>query len=522
MFPKKRKWMGGAGYVSIPTVESYPPLESTVLAETGGDNEGTTVGRTVFPLSSNVDRVQKLAYEEPFSSNDFYATNYANSVIGLCVSFYIEQGGAGSYSMAIVPLVLPPSLLCNPRAINPNPHQDVSNTGSNASKEFVKLQKSIAYAMNLQLSKEFIYAYAGVPASSTQITAGIATNSHFPLNNQNSLPPILWDVYPGTGQLYVKVNDAYDVAHYNTLYGLSATVFEVAFRFFNLDDGSLGNRSYADAGGGGDIIGEDSGWYGKGGTLFGFGKGDRTAQWNKGRYLDLYRQQNQPTTFYQSMFRAGTTTSSLLVATTYSKWKEEVVDLFQLTQTVQWADRTCACIANRYSVIRSNQLSKIQRRGMVSNTNMDIHSGIAVLYNIIDYAGVYNDGEQKQTVSNPVIHFNAITQSISDMDCSILSEYNHVMMPYTNDVYLHQNQFLILGDFIPSLDLIPTPYHALDPYNATNGPRYDCLFPYSRISAEIFRAPYILATERKVDVSQHWFARPGTRIEHFIRLIGNL
>lgn len=477
---KRRRIMGFSDV--NPSAIVYPPLESTILLETGGDT-GTNAGVSSSDLSANVNGVRRIIYNEPFFSHDFYTTTLQNSLVALFVSFYVN----GNYNTGLFPICLPRQVL----------HHDMSEDHFESKRDFVKIQKSIAYALNLQFSKASHY----LAKDSFSVTRWnpLAVNSpNFPLLQSAQLPPLLWEVSEATGQLILRRNEAF-VPSFDPLNDFDFAFTLMSFRDVFLPLISKGPRS---------VVGPLSGWFSKGATVYGYGSLDHEAH----SYVDDYYEENS--SFFQNLMSQtlrDPQTASVEV------WENTIVSPYRFTKHILMGNRTCAAIHGRYMTLNSRQLSRLQKRPCTSNTDVSFSQSLALYWNLIDYIGKYQDGEN--VVSNPpVLFYDRLNYSNSEADLSFIDEYNDILYTWKKDDLSAQSVSETL-DFIPGATTIPAVYQALDPYFTTNGPRYDCLFPYEQINQNFITAPYTNNTP--LNVNEVWAGKPSLSINHFLRVIGS-
>lgn len=473
----KRKRVYGDFADSVDSVVVYPSLESTVLLETGGDT-GLNPGSSTTDLSGNLGGVRRLIYNDPFFSNDFFTTTLQNSLVALVVSIYT----GGEYTTGLIPIMLPRQGL----------RHEMSQEDFESKRDFVKIQKSIAYGLNLMFSKTINVLYwTGTEMSTVPLPPAAP---FFPLVQDTVLPPLLWGVTEATGQLYLRRNDAF----------VKPTLdFDIAFNLFNFNDlfcpplSSSNNR----------ITGTRSGWFAKGAYVYGFGTLNTTDHY----YVDEYFGKDQ--TFYDSLrqiFVLGT-------VDTETAWDQNVVQAFSLRKNFLVGTRTCTAIHSRYMTLDSQQLSRIQKRPTTSNTDTSMAQSIAIIYDIIDNSGKYQDG--KDLISSvPIIFFDPVNYSNNEVDLRFVDEFQDVLFAWDKDQYYSQSITETL-DFIPSIGTVPVPYQVLDPYNATNGPRFDCLFPYQRINTDFIVET--VTNGNRLNYNEVWAGKPSQSATHFLRVIGS-
>lgn len=472
----KRK-RGDNGDISdaLPAVIQFPPLESTILIESGGVS-GTNASTFSSDLSGNLGGVRRLQYNNPMWKKDFFTTTYQNTVAALIVSIY-QNGG---YNTCLFPITLPRQLLTSFSQENTSPDSD--------SEHFYYLQKSLAYALNLLLSKD-----GYVIAFNRFVSIGL-DETHIPLLQDGKLPPILFDVHPLTGQLYIKKNPDY-VSPYSD-YDIAFTIATLYEEWF---PSSIPQGKFK-------FTGTDNGWFGSGALVFGFGQYDPIKE----IYEDQYYNKPIIRGYLKSHFMEPTQKA----LQSYENWQNNIVKDFLFYQDVQCCDRTTTLLASRYFFVISRQLSRLQLRPVISNIPSGANGVISILYNDANSAGIYQSGSSAAILS-PVIHYDP-RQSHNEVDISIVNEYGQEIYSFPNSLDPFYMAYHENNDDSPGAISVPLAFHVLDPYFTSNGPNHDCLFPYYKINQGMLVNDIIPLQENEIYAS-----KPSTSISHFIRVIGS-
>jgi hypothetical protein len=460
-----------------PSVVVYPSLESTVLLETGGIT-GLNSGSSTTDMSGNLGGILRFIYNDPLWSNDLYTTTLQNSLLAIFVSVYTN----GAYCSGIIPVCLPRQVL----------RHDMHEEGVESKSDFLKIQQSISYALNLLFSKpiQIIDMTSGIPLLQTIGDA----DPIFPIVQTTVLPPLLWDICTLTGQLYLKKNTSFvgPTGDYEIAFSL-CTFKDVFFPILSSNQ----NR----------ITGDGNGWFGKGAHLYGFGELDIVNH----QYHDRYFGQSE--LFFKQIISSCNYSSP--VTATINTWHKDIVSTFFLSTSIIMSERTTGAIYSRYILLKSQLLSRLQIRPTLSNTSISLTDSIATLYDIIEYSGKYQDGKNLLS-SVPVIYFDPYNYSNNEIDLRFSNEFNENLFAWTTEEYWNQTNSETL-EFIPGMNTIPVVYQALDPYNTTNGPRYDCIFPYEQINQNFIIEP---SNGNKLSYKEVWSAKPSMATANFLRAIG--
>ena len=464
----KRRRLGQEQFADqIPYAVVYPSLESTLVLETGG-NTNLNPGENTTSLSGHITGVQRIIYNDPFFSNDLFTTTLQNSLVGLIVSFYID----GDFTTKIIPICLPRQVL----------RHDMSENFMEKKQDFLKIQRSIAYALNLLFSKNLYAIGAGT------VLSQVGVNTHaFPICQTAVLPPLVWGVTETTGQLYLARNNSF--VHPSSDYDVAFNLITLTSQFKLAIDEN-----------GQEMLGKNSGWFAKGSYIYGFGSLDHTNS----IYTDEYAQESRA---YIALFLSSLADPT---AIDFLDWQVGVVNQFKLKQNILMGSRTCSAIHGRYMSVNSQQISKIQRRPSVSNIDTTLTPSIGVIYTVIDYLGKYQNA--KGTLSRvPFLQYSEYNYTTQEVDFKLINEFQDRLIIWNSNDYYQNNQILSEDiEFIPTA--VPVPYQVLDPYATTNGPRYDCLFPYNRLTSNTFLHP--------LNLNQVWAGKPSLSFIHQFRVIG--
>jgi hypothetical protein len=455
----------------------FPPLESTVLIESGGST-GFNASNFSSEISSALGGVQRIQYNDPFWCDDFFSTTRQNTVCGLIYSIYSN----GGFSTSCFPLCLPRQML----STNLNKEEGLPNQ-----ERFFKMQKSVAYGLNLLFSKPGVIL-STLNGFSEWVSVG-GNPAIDTIVNTTGEPPLLFDIIHQTGQLSLHVNPTYPKRYED---------FQIVFNLITIpkdwERALQGNYN---------ILGDSSGWFGLGPYLFGYGQLDTTRH----QYYDEVHNEADPNLFLANLLLLMRPPSSPTVGNT-SNWMSTAVLPFHLKFWFYVSELTCALVGSRYFSIQSNQLSRLQLRPPVYNTSPNMNSAICFLHNDIDNSGIFQSG-LSSFISKIAIHYDP-RQSHNEVDIAFLDEWGNIASSFegvsSTEQALYEN-----SDDPP--EAVPAAYQAYDPYFATNAPNHDCLFPYFKINQNMF----IYTDVEEVDLSKQYTSKPSTSITHFLRVIGS-
>lgn len=468
----KRKKTGVFSYMESGTSATtivYPSLESTLLLESGLDS-GVPANNFNCQVTCGMGGVKRYIYDGSFWNQDFFTINYENTVSALLVSTY----QSGDTFTTLFPIVLPRITL------------------QSTSEDFLKKQESVAYALNLLFSKQG-YCIQSKPSGVSYQYEVLTINDFLPILQDTVLPPLLWKVLPQTGQLCLVKNTSY--VHPDP-------TFEIAFSIITLPSDFQGDQSIYS--GNVDLTGPTSGWFADGGYVFGFGK------WNSKTYLfdDFFANNSSAQNLLRSLDLGDK------IAQTLVDWRVMVTAL-GMSYTIACPERSLSCMATKYYKVKSSSLSRLQRRNITTNVQGgEFSEVIGLYYNTPKTSGTYQD----YPVSAPIINFDSHLNGNNIIDLEIKDEWGNSIYPYIANLPT-KNYFETTDTIV--LTYPPAIYQSLDPFNATNGPNYDCLFPYYLINQTMIVFPALNSSGYTLPMSQLYGAKPSMSISHFIRLIGS-
>ena len=467
----KRKRMtccGGGSHESSETVV-FPALESSLLIESGLDS-GTPLNSLSTYVTCGMNGVKRIIYDGTFWNNDFFTTNYENTTAAILVTTY----QSGSSFTPLFPIVLPRQVLA-------------STTTS-----FLKQQQSIAYALNLLFSKPgyIVHSVTGGPFAYQYLSLSI--NDFLPILQTATLPPLLWQVIPNTGQLALVVNPNYVNAD---------PTYQIAFSVITMPTAYQGNQAVFS--GNVQITDSTAGWYADGAYVFGFG--------SLNTHTHLYNDSLAKNPSYASVL--NTLDLGDKITMTLPTWQAMVSSL-GLSYVIWCGERTVSCIPTKYYKIQSSALARIQRRNIVTNIQGgEFSETIGIVYYTSSSSNQYQDGLS----SAPAIHFDPTINGNNLVDIEWKDEWGNSMQPFPAYAPGPMSFFENTND-VPTYP--PAAYQPLDPFNATNGPNYDCLFPYYKINQNMIVFP-ASGSGYKLPITWAYSSKYSSSISHFIRLIGS-
>ncbi len=462
---------GGSSGAAIPgSTETvvYRALESTLLLESGSDS-GTPVNALSSQITCGMGGVKRIIYDGTYWNKDLHMTHYENAVAAILVSTY----QSGDQLTTIFPICLP--------------RQALSSTNTSS---FLKKQESIAYGLNLLFSKAGYYVHStpAGPYPYEYLTIGI--NDFLPILQDTVLPPLLWKVIPHTGQLCLVYNQNF--VHPDPTFKIAFSVITMPIAYQGAQTIFSGNVQ---------MTGPTSGWFADGGYVFGFGPLNTSTH----VFDDPLALNPSIATYLQTLDLGDKFPMTL------PNWEIHIANL-GLSQVIACGERTVGCIASKYYKVQSSSLARLQKRAIVSNIQGgELSETIGVFYNTPSFSNRFQDFP----VSAPVLNFNSQMNGNNIIDLELKDEWGNSMNPYPTNIpstlaYFEKSDSVAIYP--------PAIYQSLDPFFSTNGPNYDCLFPYYKIDQTMIvfpRSTYILP------ISQLYTMNNASSISHFIRLIGS-
>ncbi len=478
---KRRRMNLNADAGNLPKEISLRSLESSILLESGGDT-GVDIKSLSSDISGALGGALRLQYDSSYWNNDFFTTHYENVVVGLLVSVFSNN----LETTTVFPVVLP--------------RLSLASTLNGTSEEFLQLQKSVAYGLNLLFSKPGIVV-STFNGPYEYFALGL-NDPVMPILQDTKLPPLLWDVIPNTGLLTLRRNPDY-VDDFDPLN------FDIAFQLISFPPLMTGVQNIT--AGSIQLAGDKRGWYGEGGYLFGHGSLNTTEH----VFQDIYGTDPASYAFLlaKPMFPAPST--PIL-------FQDNVVKL-SLEKTMVVGERSLGLCSSRYYKVKSASLSRLQKRPMTSNvSDGDFSQTVGVIYTIPDTKNVYEDlvGPNNENTA-PVIHVNPGYNGTNIIDLFTTDEWGNTMNPYNVSEYdLLNRSFYEDGDMAPVFP--PAAYIPLDPYGVNNAPNHDCLFPYYKINQTMIQfANTDGSGTRTLKAPSLPTSNPSQGITHFIRVFGS-
>ncbi len=149
-------------YRPLPHIYSLQPIESTIVVDMNGNysansggfpNQGLGYANDI-PIATSIRGAKSLQYDDAIFQNDFYTHTYANSLIGLAVT-YIYQDLAVSTETRYCSAILPLFVARGKRVISTSDTGvilDYSDTQYLGTSQQDLLGKNMAYELNLRFA----------------------------------------------------------------------------------------------------------------------------------------------------------------------------------------------------------------------------------------------------------------------------------------------------------------------------------------------------------------------------------
>lgn len=469
----KRKRVGEDMMSEFYSYAGYPALKSTLKLDVGGEIT-TEPSNFQSRVTNALGGVNRIVYDSPFWSKDFFASTYQNCLSALIVSVYQNL----QYRTVLFPLVIPRQTITY-----------YNDDSISASDRFLKLQESLSYALNLLFSKEgYVLEYNSLTQQSEWNVLTI-NDSTMPILQTSQLPPLLFEIYPMTGQLMLKRNldyvpdnpDDYDIA-------FNIVSFQNSWTPYNTNPGIS-------------IFNAQHGWFGNGFYLFGFGNWNASTDY----YVDDYY--NQSSTFFREILE----TLGPVVVNTTTNWSTEIVEKYFLKKYFMVGAQSCTLLETKYYIIQSTQLTRLQKRPFTSNTFIPMSHTIGIFFNDVFRSGKYQKGNGVTYLGNPYLPYDS-SQSHNEIDIRFIDEFGNILKSGNSQSSV-DNDFFENDSTSPAQFIIPIPYTLLDPFYPTNTPKHDCIFPYYKINQNI-----VLNSNIPFNTNAVIASKPSTAITHLITL----
>ena len=201
-------------YSESNAIYTAPPLESTLLVDTGGLYYDNPVGK--FPstnISAAVSSGTRLfQYNRFFWQNDLFTYNYSNGSIGVAIAYY--RASTQRYSLVVYPITLPRTAMSLVSSLQNLPTEDPTQRSL--------LLDQLVYYLNIGWTSYGV-GNQNVPTQVPGCTSGplvlaknckgwlltqTLNNPDFPLFTDTSPPPLVWSKLPNN-QLALQYNPAY-------------------------------------------------------------------------------------------------------------------------------------------------------------------------------------------------------------------------------------------------------------------------------------------------------------------------
>ena len=482
-----------------------------------------------------------------------------NSLIGLVVCSFRKS--TKEYRLLIIPIVMPPFV---------NVTLGSSEKPDSSFEGMLLLQRQVAYFLNLQC----FAANGGTTAAPINWTISsynwdklLPNDTVCPIvqsQTTNILPPLKWDVtQDGHLVLVAREGDANytDYAFAFNLVTMQSEWFRDTNYYFRNKPGQLSffGTNASPAINDKSMFGNENGWMGRGGDVYGFGYPDIVAK----SFVDDYNGQNPNIVSRSDLFNAATwARAPTPLSTTFADINafNTQTKLWGLKQNVLFAPRKMLLIPSRYYTVQSNAITKHQRKGFSSNckvlTNNSICGVVFPSYKTEQSGTVIS----VETENHPVIHVRS-NDNLDNFDLVVFDEYEDILdnlnlysevsgdgtNPYRvvnpsgnpqynyysiGDAYWYENINLHIPNWRNGLlwpgDVnfqVPTQFLTLNP-DPVNNPNGECLignFQCNGITPMFgeIRGNNASYVQNRKPITNKYSTRPQMWITHFVRIIGH-
>jgi hypothetical protein len=411
-----------------------PPLESTLLVDTGGLENTNPIG---YQPSTDISAAlssgaRKFQYNRFFWSNELFTFNYQNGSIGIAVIFYntVTQ----RYFFGIYPISLPRVALTLLASLNTNP----SSTPS----ERLTLLKQFVYYLNIGFTSYGVGNVAnyhngstfnrgppiilasdckGIVCDYTTKAALTVDNPDFPLFSDIGPTPLVWDILSSNQQICLRANPAYWSTPTNLVMAfnvISLCDFMGIAPLVSLDNlirpilFSADSNFYVPS-----ALNEPQGWCCQGAFATGFTQNiDYNNQYFQ--YSDVYTS-NQRFALFQATVFPCAFTHTMSFSDFILFCDQHQLHLMNQNSVIP-AKFITSLIPSRFITIESNAISRNQKRPFVSN-NPNINSAtMALQFITMDARRSYQDS----TISGSIVQNSTSStgfRKIGVDDASVIS-----------------------------------------------------------------------------------------------------
>lgn len=495
------------------SVYSAPPLESTLLIDTGGKEEFNPIGKMGSTnISASVSSgTRNFQYNRFFWNNELFTFNYYNCGIGIAISYFAGTQGAlypNAYSFAIYPIFLPRVAMSLIQNIAQNSPTDDPTMKDQLLEEFV-------YYLNLGWTSYGVGNSTTVPINAgttgppiirtppimlaqdvkgclslNTTTFQTLNNPYMPVFSDTTPPPLIWKKVSSNGQVGLFKNPDY----WNTP-GLPQPGSDIAFQIITMEtefgsapltsiNGSIfvsqflfgGKFSFVSD----KMMNEGNGWCTQGAFATGFGQTQHYEGSNEPySYKDIYTSVERKLLFADTVFPhyAGN-------FITYNNWITNIVQKHKLSRTNVTSYFITSLIPYRFFSIESEALTRNQKRPVISNNPNVPPGALALQFITLDNVRSWGDftaagssasagailfGARKSGNDDATVVSMDPMQSIQTMDLILRDEWGNYLQNFdqfiTNSTPLPQVMGILEGMFHPpgAWNPIPAWVAALNP-----------------------------------------------------------
>ena len=434
---------------------SAPPLESTLLIDTGGIDDPVPsinpVGRLPSTnISASVSSgTRTFQYNRFFWNRELFTFNYKNNAIGIAIAYY--NYAAQSYCFAIMPIFLPRFAMSIIQSLSNNP------TGDPAAR--VVLVKELIYYLNLGFTTGGTgnnygtspssypgtqqYYFTASPwllasdAKGTILPGPVVNNPNFPIyQDGNSPPPLIWTYSGNNNQLCLQVNRPFFVNGPNGNYANDYIGFQIISLEEYMNDAPYytlnappvifysrsisGPQSFYPA----QSYGDNVGWCSQGAFTTGFAQSKNYTSFensidSNSSYSDIYTAAERLALYTATRFPVFTGISALPSSFIAFTNTFRLVTNASGNSGFLLSSFMTSLIPTRFLSISSNALTRNQKRPVSSN-NPTLDAGtLAIQFITLDGLKTWTDDTISGLVESSSPGFGS--QKSGSDDCSIVS-----------------------------------------------------------------------------------------------------
>lgn len=483
-----------ASYHDEKSIYAAPPLESTLLIDTGGVEDRNPIGNTPSTnISASVSSGTRIfQYNRFFWNRELFSFNYHNNAVGLAVAYYNSR--SLRYSFAIIPIFLPRIAMSLFQSIANSPTEDPAArrllleeliyylnmmfTTGGVGNQYNLDSDNPAEPWHVRIAPWVLASDAkGSPTSFAGgfYVPGIVDNPDFPLFQDSSQPPpLLWTYSGNNGQLCLRINfeffsTLFEEDRTNDLIGFQIVTLEeymnnaplvsvdpttviplhdppfVDSRTFENGTNFYPNQSYGDG----------RGWCCQGAFTTGFGQTQNYTSFEDSinsvsSYSDIYTAQERRDLFAATRFPGGTGNTCFpdFFINEICR-KNKLITNAAGSTGILLSHFITSLIPTRFLSISSNALTRNQKRPISSNNpNLDT-AAMAIQCVTLDGLKTWTDdtiagqttsvgallfGSRKSGIDDCSVVALDPMQSIQVLDLSIRDEWGNVIQNYNQNI----------------------------------------------------------------------------------------